>query len=315
MHQALCRLANAVAALALATSAVTASAAITEAEARRALQVFQDTFTPIVTGHGARLFTDLDYMFTTPGAMATRSMDQKRWFIKITGGVALFGSTTADTFTLILCHEMGHHLGGYPFFSHEQSEWAAAEGQADYWATQACAKKLWRNETEVNAGFADLKETGCDTLHEDANETNLCKRIYHAVDIIADFEGKTSQGGMPSIKRRDTSVVKELFVSHPKAQCRVDSAHMGLRCPREFDFTTIPGRGNPLGQNTISSENEARRSSCFTSDGFTAGTRPLCWFKAATLEKTPDPKPTSATDTYMSERIDMDDGLLPWILN
>jgi hypothetical protein len=302
-------------AIALAAPAVKASAALTEAESLAVQKIFQDYFAPIVATHGAKLITELDYTFTTPGAMATRTMDHKKWFVKIFGGIPKFHSATADTYTLILCHELGHHLGGYPFYSHEAGSWLSSEGQADYWATQACTKALWRNDFEINAGFADLKDTGCETHSEDINEVNLCKRIYHAIDVNAELEGKMASGRAPSIKRRDNSVVKELFVSHPKAQCRVDSALMGLRCTREFNFSTIPGRKNPLGQNTISAEKEARASSCFASDGFSTGTRPLCWFKPAHLEKAPDPKPESVETHFMEEFVDMNDGLLPWIIN
>jgi len=289
-----------------------AFAAVSEDEANLLLKRFHDEFAPLAATHGARLFTELDYTATSPGAMATRSYDHKKWFIKIWGGIPKFPSATGDTYTLILCHELGHHLGGYPFYSHDANEWAAAEGQADYWATQACAKRLWRDEINVNTTFSGVKNTGCETLFVEENEVNLCKRIYRAVDINAELEGKTSKGGLPSIQRRDTSVVRELLVSHPKAQCRVDSMLMGLRCPREFDFSYIPGRGNPLGQNTLSSENQARMSSCFTADGYTHGTRPLCWFKSATLDKVPA---QSLFNLPKASRLDLKDGLLPWIVD
>lgn len=292
-----------------------AVAAISEQQASSLLQQFHKFFEPIVASHGARLFTELDFTATSAGAMATRSYDHKKWFIKVWGGIPKFPSATEDTYTLILCHEMGHHIGGYPFYSHSVDEWAATEGQADYWATQACAKKLWRDQIEINSTFQNVTDSGCEVLFTEGNEVNLCKRIYRAVDINAELEGKTSKGGMPSIKRRDASVAKELIVSHPMAQCRVDSMLMGLRCTREFNFNNIPGRGNPLGQNTISSENEARSSSCFVSDSFNTGVRPLCWFKPAYLDKAPEPMPKANSDFAEDRRLDLNDGLLPWIID
>lgn len=292
-----------------------AFAALTEKESLDLLERFHNEFAPIVASHGAQLFTELDYTATSPGAMATRSANHKKWFIKIWGGFPKYPSTTGDSYTLILCHEMGHHIGGYPFYAHDLAEWAAAEGQADYWATQACAKRLWRNETEVNAAYANVKDSGCESIFSNIQEVNLCKRLYRATEVYAEMESKTYDDGRASIKKRDTSEVKELQVSHPKSQCRIDSTLMGVWCTKNFDFSIIPGRGNPLGQNTISAEKEARANSCFATDGFEFGNRPRCWFKESTLEKAPDPKFADVPELNWDNRIHENDELLPWLVN
>jgi hypothetical protein len=293
-----------------------ALAAITENESLEIINHVRDEFAPVAASHGAELFIDLDYSGTSIGAMATRSVNHKKWFVRIWGGVPKFPSTTRDTFTLTLCHEVGHHLGGYPFYSHDKSEWAAAEGQAEYWSTQACARRLWKREKTVNATYSNVENSGCERVFSDTEEVDLCKRIYRATEIQAELIGKISKGKTPSIKRRDNSVVKELFVAHPNAQCRVDSMLMGLLCARDFDLSLIPGRANELGQNTISSEAEARSSSCFKVDGFETGARPRCWFKEATLDRAP-PQPEKSMkslgrsgDEFISEG-----QLLPWIIN
>jgi hypothetical protein len=293
-----------------------AKGAISEIESLALIERVRDEFATDVATHGAELFIDLEYAATSIGAMATRSLNHKKWYIKVWGGVPKFPSATGDTFVLTLCHEMGHHLGGYPFYAHEPTEWAAAEGQADYWSTQACAKRLWRNDLTINETFSNVRDSGCELIYTLSADINLCKRIYRATEIQAELNGKISKGRPPSIQRRDTSIVKDLLVSHPNGQCRVDSMLMGLLCPRVFDFAIIPGRQNASGQNTISAENEARLGSCFAKDGFSTGARPRCWFKEATLDKAPPlPKNTSKTQHKEENEHISDDQLLPWIIN
>ena len=65
------------------------------------------------------------------------------------GGLARRPEITADGFLLVVCHELGHHLAGYPFID----DWAANEGQADYFATQSCTKNIWQNDNETNSTF------------------------------------------------------------------------------------------------------------------------------------------------------------------
>jgi hypothetical protein len=216
-------------------------------------------------------------------------------------------------------------LGGYPFYSHDSDEWAATEGQADYWATQACTRLLWKNDVTENARYAGITDTRCESSFTTLDEINLCKRAYRATELNAPYEGKSS-GGRPAINKRDRSVTRELFVAHPGGQCRVDSMHMGVLCNISFDFTRIPGRNNPAGQNTISAETEARSSSCFGSDVESAKSRPLCWFKEATAEKAPggDPLRLYPGRSDILSSIEIPDILselwaeednLPWLIN
>lgn len=44
----------------------------------------------------------------------------------------------------MLCHELGHHLGGAPF--KPDISWMSTEGQADYFSGSTCLKKIWRDE-------------------------------------------------------------------------------------------------------------------------------------------------------------------------
>ena len=66
------------------------------------------------------------------------------WEVHMYGGLARHQAVTADGFALVVCHELGHHLGGAPqkvdWFG--RLRWASNEGQADYWGTAKCFRKL-----------------------------------------------------------------------------------------------------------------------------------------------------------------------------
>jgi hypothetical protein len=302
-----------------------AAAAISADEFNEVINKSKQVFGPIVAQHGAELIIEGFYDTTSDGAMATRSRDHKKWFIRMWGGLPKFPSATPDTVTLILCHELGHHLAGYPFYSHDSDEWAATEGQADYWATQACTRLLWKNDTAENALYAGITDTRCESSFTTVDDINLCKRAFRATELNAPYEGKSS-GGRPAINKRDRSVTRELFVAHPGGQCRVDSMHMGLLCNVSFDFARIPGRNNPAGQNTISAEIEARSSSCFGNDVESAKSRPRCWFKESTSEQAPGDDPfeyghvrsdllsLNEIPNVLSELWAEEDNL-PWLIN
>ena len=70
-------------------------------------------------------------------AYATR--DANEVAIHMYGGLARHPRLTADGFALVACHEVGHHLGGFPKYA-EQNPWASFEGAADYYSTLKCAR-------------------------------------------------------------------------------------------------------------------------------------------------------------------------------
>ena len=50
----------------------------------------------------------------------------------------------------MICHEVGHHLGGAPFMPKYYEDYylfrGSSEGQADYYATSNCLKKWFAEE-------------------------------------------------------------------------------------------------------------------------------------------------------------------------
>ena len=69
---------------------------------------------------------------------ANASQRGRTWIVNMYGGLARRPEITPDGFAMVLCHELGHHMGGFPFVS----GWAANEGQSDLFATLSCGRIL-----------------------------------------------------------------------------------------------------------------------------------------------------------------------------
>lgn len=111
------------------------------------------------------------------------------------GGLARYGFMTTDAFVGVLCHELGHHLGGAP-----RIDWASNEGQSDYWGFRSCMRKIMSVERAIVAA-EDLAE------------------------VLARLGGER----VPSLYTPDLTIVQRTIDYHPNAQCRLDTMFAGLK--------------------------------------------------------------------------------------
>lgn len=254
-----------------------------------AIDEAEDYYGPLFASEfGATLQINRLWSNSTVNASASRS--GSTWIVNMYGGLARRSEVTKDGFALVICHELGHHVGGYPFYS---GNWAASEGQSDYFATLSCARELWRDDTSINASYrntvnAYAKEL-CDSVWSSEADQNLCYRTMMGGKSLADL--LSALGGTSSdFEDPDTSVVSSTQTSHPAGQCRLDTYMAGALCDDSWDATVIPGN---QGSNSTSSEQQSVQYTCsLTEDyaGYTEGTRPTCWF-ASLLSSSPDPDP------------------------
>lgn len=220
----------------------------------------------------------------TVNAYAHRTGSQ--WIVDMYGGLARRPEITVDGFTLVACHEVGHHLGGYFFYTNPGNEWAAAEGEADTYATQACARYLWRSDPE-NARIAQAAPASvraqCDAAWATLNDRDLCARIALASKSTADLFASL-EGTSVSFDTHDSRIVARTNTAHPAAQCRLDTYVAGALCGVFHDFNIIPGIDDPIGRNSAHAELTAATSSCLPASaalgtpGYNGHDRPRCWF-------------------------------------
>jgi hypothetical protein len=249
---------------------------LTQDEFNKVIDEAEATYAQVFQGFGAKLKVNRLWTDATVNASAVQT--GTTWQVNMYGGLARRPEVTRDGFALVLCHEIGHHLGGYPF----SSSWAANEGQSDYFATLACGRLLWSGQDEENARFAAdldaIPKAQCDKVWTTTTDRNLCYRMMAGGKSLADLLSALG-GTKASWSTPDKSVVKSTNNAHPAGQCRLDTYAAGALCGKDWDAKVIPAKDLGSKRNTKDGELDAVQYTCNTSEGLTLGTRPTCWFK------------------------------------
>jgi hypothetical protein len=225
---------------------------------------------------------------------ATLTMDireSREWRVEIGLNLVQPGRTTPDVAAFLLCHEVGHALGGFPFKAGpEQARQveglndglyatvSATEGEADYFAGKECLPRLWAGEPSLNARFRDtatpFMRSQCDAVWSTTAERDICYRGAVTAEAVGYWYAPTES---LRVDTPDPLVVPGLSDGRSN-QCRVDTAFQGALCRTKFRGTTIPGLIRPYEQLlTISPTVEAAAAPDSCTEG--VGSRPLCWFK------------------------------------
>lgn len=234
-------------------------AGISEKDFHRISTEVADLYRPAIEAQGKKLIMSATWESSTVNAYAQREGDE--WKIIMLGGLARHKAVTADGFALIVCHEMGHHLGGFPRYDGIDIGWASNEGQSDYFAVMKCLRRLWRN-ADNDAAIRNLEIPP--RLRDECRGDALCLRTglagLSAASLFADLAWFTKR---PRFETPDEKLVERTYGAHPKAQCRLDTFFQSTLCdvPESED---------------LRSETEG---ACHETLGHTQGMRPRCWFK------------------------------------
>lgn len=215
---------------------------------------------------GLKFVLVTDWKDATVNAYATRSVDS--WNVHINGGIARAKGMTPNSLALIICHEIGHHLGGAPrTFLYDG--WPSAEGQADYFATSKCLKKYYaelaREEFELTHGVPEKVILDCNSVYKNLGDLKICVRSQMAALDFADFLNAFPDVRSPvALEGKDSRIVKGTNTNHyPRPQCRFDTLYQGSLCNIHSDVAT--------------SDTDAKIGHC--NDESRAGSRPRCWYK------------------------------------
>ncbi len=235
-------------------------------------------YQPLAAVHGAKI--DAKKLWSDSTVNASAQQSGNRWVVNMYGGLARRDEVTPDGFALVVCHELGHHFGGYPF----SSAWAADEGQSDYFATQSCGRTIWKDQKTQNAAFRDTvgnyEKSKCDAAWNTEEDQNLCYRISAGSHSLANLLAALNKLPTPKFDTPDTAVVRSTSHSHPKAQCRLDTYFRGALCGATFKPDLIPGKSGAKSGNTKESEQIAIANSCSLQAKQLETMRPTCWFKS-----------------------------------
>jgi hypothetical protein len=238
-------------------------------------------YAPVVASKGGTLKIVRKWTDGTVNAYALRT--GTTWEIDMFGGLARHNTITPDGMSLVVCHELGHHLGGAPKKGASQtggggwwggntgsSTWATNEGGADYFATLKCLRHVFLNDNnaQVVAGLnapQTLVDTCNKTYKSNKDEANICIRSGMAGKSVSNLFSVLGKLPETKFESPDTHVVSSMDDNHPKAQCRLDTYFQGAICD--------------INMNEEMSDKDENKGACSIANGNKIGNRPLCWFK------------------------------------
>ena len=242
------------------------AAGITESQFNAVIDKVEALYAPIVSEYGGKLEVVRKWTDGTVNAYAEQQGNI--WKVSMFGGLARHKTITEDGFALVICHEIGHHIGGVPRYS--GGDWASNEGQSDYFATTKCLRRVWQSED--NASVVRSMEVpavltqSCTKQWSDKKDRDICIRGGMAGMSVANlFAALSWSMKQPKFDTPDTRQVSATSHSHPATQCRLDTYYQGALCEISFN--------EEIGQ-----EDEVA-GVCHGSTGHSTGLRPRCWFK------------------------------------
>ena len=201
-------------------------------------------------------------------ASARKLIDGTFWVVNVYGGLPRHQLTTTHSFTLAVCHELGHFFGGLPYSG---INLYPSEGQADYWGALKCLKKyllLYPSERVVDVELPSNVRQKCHTIYNSSSEEEqICLRVaLSGYQLAQMFLSIKEENNRIDFSTPDPLVVSQTnYSSYPSTQCRLDSYLAAALCPMD-PYIDV-------------SDDDWERGVCDL-EMFPMGVRPACWFHA-----------------------------------
>lgn len=145
--------------------------------------------------------------------------------VSLWGGMARAPGADLAILAGILCHEIGHVLGGEPRQTIQWAEWSSTEGQSDFFATKECLPHFLKAHPDwalpVDPAVLEL----CDG-------NVLCARIAQTGVAMVNFfkrydSQKSADVSLWTPAPAATELLRNVYPSH---QCRLDTYLAGALC-------------------------------------------------------------------------------------
>ena len=246
---------------------------ITEAQFNAVMDRMQALYGPVVAEHGATL--QINRLWTDDTVNASAEQNGGTWVLNMYGGLARDKAITQDGMALVACHEMGHHLGGAPKYG--GTDWAANEGEADYFANSKCLHLFFGDSATANfthpksvSDDAALAKAACAKSYKSSKDRALCERSAAAGQSVTALFTELGGDAPSHFDTTDPAVVAQTNDEHPASQCRLDTYFQASLCNKDYHIAM--------------SNTDPAVGACVLSQGYTSGMRPFCWYKPAANE-------------------------------
>ena len=167
---------------------------------------------------------------------ASAGKKKDTFLLNIYGGLARHPLLSEDAFMMVLCHEIGHLVGGAPTW--KPFNQASSEGQADYFATLKCFKRITLGDNikiEDNIVPAYARDR-CKNVYALEEEYNQCKRSALAqlslIKLMSELAGLKSPPQFKTPDPYQRTVI--MFNGYPNPQCRLDTLLAGSLCKNDL---------------------------------------------------------------------------------
>lgn len=225
-----------------------------------------DPYREVILNHyGAKKFV-VNRLWEDPKVNASARKKDGIFSLKIYGGLARFKDLTPDAFTLVICHELGHLIGGAPTW--KPFNISSSEGQADYFSTLKCFRRinLGKNIEISQKTIHPIALEKCKIAFSQKEELDICLRSSKAQESLA--KTITYLANLDEVPKFDTPDPYErmftIFNGYPNPQCRLDTMLAGSVCVNNIYETHDMGLYN--------------KGNCSVPGGDAQGLRPKCWY-------------------------------------
>lgn len=246
---------------------------LSEEQYNEVVDKVEAVYRPILEKMGKKL--TINRLWENPRVNAGTTKKGNEIIINLYGGYPRHSLATTDGYALVICHELGHHLGGTPrkIFDSGLVGWPSTEGQADYFATLKCLRKIFRHDDNVSMtsklDVPKLVQEKCTLPFPEEWERAMCMRTTMAGIAVSGISADIRNTSLPSVNTPDETVVDQTFDDHPLPQCRLDTYFQGSIC-------------EVSSYRSLSDKDEAE-GTCHPKNGQAEGLRPLCWFKPSDI--------------------------------
>lgn len=240
----------------------------TKKEFLKIIDSVKRTYTPIFKKQ--RMNFKIEHIWEDKQVNAFAGVRGPDRYILLYGGYARHKFMTKDAYLSVICHEIGHHLGGFPKKS--SNSWSSSEGQADYFSTLKCMKEILRRDSENLSMGRKLEKVlpedvqkQCQFQFPNLNDYYICLRSSKAAEehgiVIAEMKGETAAVSLMTPSSEAHSVTN---LKYPSSQCRVDTKYQGALCNVQTS--------SPL------DNADEMKGACHFNSFHIIGNRPACWF-------------------------------------
>lgn len=187
-----------------------------------------------------RLIMNKEFTTTPPGV----SLYSDHVHLELGSDFHRDSTMTPDAYLGMLCHEIGHVLGGEPYSSDTMkpsAQWvsnvpSSTEGQSDYFSSLACMKKVFADSTKTTpADFAVTPRVKrlCVSQYSSILDQNICQRSaqsgFEIMQFIISIYKRFGSNSDQLTLDMDTPEAPGLSVGrlYPTVQCRFDTILAG----------------------------------------------------------------------------------------